>query len=238
MAAGNETGLPPIPDDIARIAGPLLLGHLLNWCLFGALSVQLYMYYIAFPRDRTFSKCFVIGIYLWEAAQTFMLTESAFDAFARGFGDMSRLDKIGNLWFSVPIMSGVVAFAGQSFYAYRISILSQSKFVAGIILLLAFTQLAGAIACGVESNKAVLHSHFLGQKAYITTGIWNGGSAVCDAIIAICMTVYLTRRDTGEKQTQMLLRRIIRLTIETGTITGNPLSHRPHHGGRLMFSSV
>ncbi|KAF9564066.1 hypothetical protein CPC08DRAFT_748638 [Agrocybe pediades] len=211
--------IPQIPPNIDAIAGPLLIGHLLNWCLFGALTVQVCMYYLSFPHDRPFSKYFVMTVYLWEAAQTFMLTDSAFDAFARGYGNLNHLDKIGTIWFTVPIMSGVVAFAGQSFYAYRIHILSQSKIIAALILLLATVQLAGSIACGTQSKKAKRHSQFLGRDAYITTGIWTGGSAVCDLIIAICMTFSLSRRSTGMRRTSVLLKRIILLTIETGTVT-------------------
>ena len=73
--------------------------------------------------------------------------------------------------------------------------------------------------------------------------IWNVGSVLCDTIIAVCMTYYvgleflpfvfeeqsdlipclrwqLSRFDTIVKETQVLLKKIIRLTIETGSLTG------------------
>ncbi|KAF4613083.1 hypothetical protein D9613_011093 [Agrocybe pediades] len=217
--AASPPALPSIPADIGRAAGPLLLGYFFNWSLFGVLSMQVYMYFLAFPNDPDLNRLLVLGTYLFEATQTFLLTQTAFHSFADGFGNLTFLDQIGTIWFSVPIMSGIVAFVAQVFYAYRISILAQSKVMASFIMFLAFVQLGGAIATGVESKKAVLNSQFLGPKSYITTGIWNGGSAVCDAIIAICMTIYLKRRDTGMKQTQILLKKIIRLTIETGSLT-------------------
>lgn len=204
---------------MGRIAGPLLIGHLLNWSLFGVLSMQVYMYYLAFPNDPTLSKALSFGVYFFEAVQTFLLTQSAFHGFAEGFGNLIFLDEIGTIWFSVPVMSGIVAFVAQVFYAYRISILAQSKIVASFIVFLAVVQLGGAIATGIQSKQAVFNSKFLGTKSFITTGIWNGGSALCDVIIAICMTFYLSRRNTGMMQTQLLLKKIIRLTIETGSLT-------------------
>jgi len=72
------------------------------------------MYYLSFPKDRPFSKYFVMGVYIWEAIQTFMLTDSAFEAFARGYGNLNLLDKIGTIWFTVPIMSGVGEFSLSS----------------------------------------------------------------------------------------------------------------------------
>ena len=40
-----------------------------------------------------------------------------------------------------------------------------------VLLQLAFVQLGGAIATGVESKEAVFNSKFLGRKSYITTGV-------------------------------------------------------------------
>jgi len=65
------------------------------------------MYYLAFPNDPTLSKALSFGVYFFEAAQTFLLTQSAFHGFAEGFGNLLFLDEIGTIWFSVPIMSGI-----------------------------------------------------------------------------------------------------------------------------------
>ena len=73
--------------------------------------------------------------------------------------------------------------------------------------------------------------------------IWNVGSVICDIIIAVWMTYYvrfaknpslseekiillpcslwqLSRYDASIKQTKIILKKIIRLTIETGSLTG------------------
>ncbi|KDR82274.1 hypothetical protein GALMADRAFT_240773 [Galerina marginata CBS 339.88] len=192
---------------------------MLHWGFFGVLSLQIFLYYLAFPNDPRSVKLLVVGVYLIEATQVGLLTQSAFHEFAEGFGNITLLDEIGTIWFSVPIMGGIVGFIVQSFYAYRIRILSQSKIVTGCVLFLAFFQLGGAIATGVESKKAVFNSRFLGKSSFITLGIWNGGSALCDAIIAICMTIYLSSRKDQIKETTILVNRVIRLTIETGTFT-------------------
>jgi len=36
---------------------------------------------------------------------------------------------------------------------------------------LAFIQLGGALACGVQAQKAGLHSRFLGRDSYVTAGV-------------------------------------------------------------------
>ncbi|KDR71248.1 hypothetical protein GALMADRAFT_143953 [Galerina marginata CBS 339.88] len=210
---------PVTPADLGKIAGPLLIAYLLNWGLFGVLSMQVYLYHLAFPGDRAGFKVLVYGTYLWEAVQTFLLTTSAFMTFATGFTNPMALDTIGTIWFSVPIMVGFVAFVSQVFYAYRIIILSQNRYIVGIILLLSCLSFSASIALGVETKNAVLFSHYLKKKNLITSGIWEGGSAGCDVMIAASMTYLLKRHDTRVKPTQVLLKRIIRLTIETGSLT-------------------
>ncbi|KDR71930.1 hypothetical protein GALMADRAFT_253725 [Galerina marginata CBS 339.88] len=207
------------PADLGRIAGPLLVGYILNWGLFGVLSMQVYLYYLAFPQDRVTHKLLVYGSFMLEATQTFLFTTSAFRTFATGFGNPAVLDEVDIIWFSVPIMSGIVGFITQAFYAYRVSVLAQSKYVAGLIMVLAFLQVAGSILIAVEAKKAAHWSLFLKRDSFISAGIWEGGSAACDVLIAASMTYYLKRRDTGVKQTQVLLSRLIRLTVETGTLT-------------------
>ncbi|KAF9563233.1 hypothetical protein CPC08DRAFT_336070 [Agrocybe pediades] len=210
---------PTIPPNIAAIAGPLILAYLLHWGLFGALCVQIYIYYLAFPRDVPGTKILVYGVYLAELAQTFMFTYQAFESFAAGFGEFSAVTKTRIIWFSVPILSSTVSFVVQLFYAYRIKILSRSNFVAGIILMLAIVQWAGGIATGVLGQEQVDLSNFLSKKTYITLGLWNGGAAVCDVLIAAFMTYFLSRRKSEWKPTQRIVHRLIRLIVETGTIT-------------------
>ncbi|KAF8956172.1 hypothetical protein BDZ97DRAFT_1764014 [Flammula alnicola] len=179
-----------LPDDVVSKTGPRILGYLFHWGLFGVLSMQVYMYYLAFPRDPTRNKVFVYMVYALEVLQTVIITQSAFHVFGAGYGRFSDYDHVELAWFSVPVISGLVAFIAEIFYAYRISILSESYRVAGLIVTLATVQLIGAIATAVVLKDAVLFSRLLGPHFFITAAIWNGGSAVCDVIIAVCMTYY------------------------------------------------
>lgn len=67
------------------------------------------VYYLAFPRDPVRHKALIYGLFLLEAAQTFLLTSSAFRSFATGFGNPNMLDEIDIMWFTVPILGGLGA---------------------------------------------------------------------------------------------------------------------------------
>ncbi|KDR81086.1 hypothetical protein GALMADRAFT_136142 [Galerina marginata CBS 339.88] len=206
------------PAELGKIAGPLLAAYLLNWALFGVLSMQVYMYYLAFPNDRVGSKTLVYAAYLLISAQTLLYTRSAFRMFVLGFGNPAVLDEVDILWLS-PVLSGLVAFLWQAFYAYRIALFSRKLHFPVFIMLIACLSLAGSIAVAVDMKRSGLFSHFLEKFSYIVSGVWGGEGAVGDVLIAVSMTYYLKRHDTGIRQTHVLLTKIIRLTIETGTVT-------------------
>ncbi|KAJ7467547.1 hypothetical protein FB451DRAFT_1040083, partial [Mycena latifolia] len=189
-----------------------LLSYLLQWGLFGALSVQLYLYYQAFPKDRLPTKCLVYSVYTIELVATIMITHDAFETFGYGFGNVSTPSKITLGWLDIPIMGGLVAFMGQSFYAYRLYVLSESRLVPMLIVVVS------------------LHSHHFGGGwgTYVAlvydlhsfmSQVWNGASALSDTIIAVWMTYYLSRQVTVFRQTRALVSKLIRLILETGSLT-------------------
>ncbi|PBK85482.1 hypothetical protein ARMGADRAFT_1128884 [Armillaria gallica] len=196
-----------------------IVASLLHWGLFGTLSVQLYLYYLAFPKDRKFTKYLVYGIYIVEIVQTMFVTHDAFAVFGYGFGDLIAVTDMHFNWFAVPIMSGIVACVGQVFYGYRIFILSKSQIIPIFVTCVSLTSTVAAIVTGVYLFEAGNIIELNKRKIDIAAGIWCGASALCDIVIAICMTYYLMRCSTSFRHTQILLTKLIRLTIETGSVT-------------------
>ncbi|PBK86548.1 hypothetical protein ARMGADRAFT_1086393 [Armillaria gallica] len=204
---------------IETLSGPLIVAYLLHWGLFGALSVQLYLYYLAFPMDRKFTKCLVYGIYLVEFVQTMVFTRDAFAKFGYGFGDPKALTGMYSNWFTVPIMSSVSACVGQGFYTYRIFILSKSRIVPISVICVSLTSFVAGIITGVFCFPAEDVTELDSPRMTIAIGIQCGAAALCDIIIAVCMTFYLMRGNSCFRQTRILVTKLIRLTIETGSVT-------------------
>ncbi|KAF9255455.1 hypothetical protein L218DRAFT_1081842 [Marasmius fiardii PR-910] len=208
-----------IPPDFPKSAGPFLLGYLFNYGLYGVLTVQMYIYYNAFPNDRTVIQVLVYGLYIVETGQTILITWDAFQDFVYGFGDPGTLREIRLLWLDTCLIDGLVAFVVQTFYAYRIYLLSKSKSLMGVILFLAFLPLGGAIA---TATVAKIEGQFPDQHTLqnlVVAGVWLGGSAACDIVIATSMAYVLSRYDVEFKDTKDLVKRVIRLTVETGALT-------------------
>ncbi|KAF9460669.1 hypothetical protein BDZ94DRAFT_1311320 [Collybia nuda] len=208
------------PTQVANVAGPLLVGYVLNWGLYGALSVQIYIYYLAFPKDRLAHKILVYGVFILETLQAVLIAHDVFASFVDGFSDFKVLTDMHLSWFAIPVLSGIVAFCAQLFYAFRITILSKSKVIGSIISLLAFIQLAGALISGIEGSGAGGLLNLTSRLDHIGHGLFDITSGVCDIVIAICMTLYLSRMDSGSvKSTHAAVSKIIRLVIGTGSLT-------------------
>ncbi|KAK0236501.1 hypothetical protein EDD85DRAFT_1024777 [Armillaria nabsnona] len=202
--------------------GIQIVGCLLNWGLFGTLSVQL-----SFPNDSRLLKYLVYGIYVIESVQTIFVAHDTFAMFGLNYN-----------WITVPITSAVAAGVAQVFYAYRIFVVSISRIISIFIICISMTSSVAAMIAGISAFQAGVITKFNTRKISITIGIWCGASALCDIIIAICMThyassfslpdifidvdiiPYLTMRSTTNfRRTRILVTKIIRLTIETGSVT-------------------
>ncbi|SJL07006.1 uncharacterized protein ARMOST_10349 [Armillaria ostoyae] len=182
----------PVPAGytLAELSGPMIVGCLLNWGLFGTLSVQLYLYYLAFPNDRRFTKNLVYGIYVIEFVQTMLVARDMFVTFGYGFGDMDALTRVDLYSLTVPIMGAVAACIGQGFYAYRIFILSKSRIIPIFIICISLTNSVASMLTAIYGFQAGTLAKLNTRKMHIAVGISCGAAALCDILIAICMTYY------------------------------------------------
>ncbi|PBK82218.1 hypothetical protein ARMGADRAFT_1001878 [Armillaria gallica] len=144
--------------------------------------MQLYLYYLAFLKDRGSIKCLIYGVYIVEFVQTMLLTNDAFARFGYGFGHIEALADMHFYWLVIPVMGTIAASVGQGFCAYRIYILSRSRIVLAFVICVSLTSSVAAIITGVYSFQAGNTTKFNNRKMSIAIGIWCGGSALCDIV--------------------------------------------------------
>ncbi|KAF5364140.1 hypothetical protein D9756_000142 [Leucocoprinus leucothites] len=199
MSSGEfKTGLPPIPNEIGAIAGPPYLGILLNWWLFGILTLQWYLYYVNFPNDRKLFKVTVHFICFLEMVQSFLTVADGFHC------------------FDTPIMSVTIAFIVQCMYAWRVYILSNLKVVSGIIVFCTLAQTAGGLGIGILTHQIGTITKWQ-PRFTVFSIIWVTFSAIADILIAGSMT-WLLLKSKGWKngiERNNVMTKIVRLTIET-----------------------
>jgi hypothetical protein len=73
------------------------------------------IYYLSFPKDRTFpSKFLVYSLFLFEFAQSIVVTRDGFKYFGPGWGNMEVLNLVGWLWLAGGVMTGIGKSATNS----------------------------------------------------------------------------------------------------------------------------
>ncbi|KAK0234868.1 hypothetical protein EDD85DRAFT_95990 [Armillaria nabsnona] len=209
------------PSDLYKTTGPLLIRCFLGLVLYGILCNQVYIYYLSFPKDDLASKTVVYVLWLTETVETVSNMIGTFDTFCYNFGNISTLSDVHLSWFTTPILCGFVGCIAQIFYAWRMYKFSKkARYLCIILSMIAFTQFSAAICCGIQTRNNGHYSNLeKNSKVRVTAMIWLGGSFTCDTAIALCMVYFLRRSQTGLNSTRILLSRLIRLSIETGTAT-------------------
>ncbi|KAF8588248.1 hypothetical protein K439DRAFT_671764 [Ramaria rubella] len=205
-----------IPPNVNLLAGPHVIGHLFNYALFGVLSVQVYIYTLAFPNDPKRLKFIVYGLYTVEVAQVILTARDAVAVLGAGWGNPKALNAAQLLWLDIPIMSGTVSACVQCFFAWRITLLSKSKALGAFICMISVLPAIGAIITGAFTTN---NDQELQDKTFKPCTAWLVGSATSDIIIASCMIYFLQSSHTGNAQTDQLLARLVRLTMQTGMLT-------------------
>ncbi|ESK87196.1 hypothetical protein Moror_5867 [Moniliophthora roreri MCA 2997] len=212
-------------SESTHLAAPLLLGYLLNWGLYGVLTVQVCLYWAAFPNDSLYAQTLVYGVYLLETAQTISVTRNAFQSLVFGFEDFVSLTKLYNLWLDTYAFDGLVALIFQVYFANRLHVLlSGARILPGIIVLLALTQFAGGIGSAITIGSDGVFPAYTGRVSStaaetIPGYLWTGCGMLADVLIAVTMVYALSRYDTTFRKAQGLVKRLSQLMIEIGGLT-------------------
>lgn len=210
--------------NIDTLTGSLIMGLAVNWGLLGMLCLQVYTYYLAFPKDRFPAKLQVYSVFFFECLQSAIVAHDVVVALTPSLGrsshHLSTLNSLHTHWFSIPAAGGITGGAGQLFFAYRIWMISGQRGAPFAISFLSIASIGAAFVSASEFFHAQKFSVVLsGDYSFAAVTTWNGISAICDLWIALSMPYFLMRNGTGLKSTHVRIVRLVLLLIETGGLT-------------------
>ncbi|PFH47010.1 hypothetical protein AMATHDRAFT_50616 [Amanita thiersii Skay4041] len=229
-------------DDFSKAS--FLTGIILSWNLYGILTVQTYLYYLAFPKDRKWTKCVVYAIYVLETVHTVIVT-IGYNTFvdiplAHPPVPIGQIVSNSLMFIFIPVTGGLaisesidgnpVSLITTSVYAYRIRVVTQSRIVAWVLLVLSCVQFIAAVifVAGPISGSAIREyiswltgdgSLVLKRRNPIMAYIWLGVSVVCDVTVATIMVYALSKERILSKEMRWRISKLLRLTMETGAVT-------------------
>ncbi|KAK0432027.1 hypothetical protein EV421DRAFT_125377 [Armillaria borealis] len=207
--------------DVTLLSGPLVLGYMWGYGLFGVLTVQMYIYYIFFnSKDNWKIRLYVWFIYVLELAFTILSTIAAWHQYGPGWGDINSLLFFHWSWEVLPSLNGTISAMVQTFYVWRIYNLTKNVWIPLLIELVAVVQCVlvwhFGIAVAVEGHAV---DKLIGLSAEISA--WLAGSAACDVMItsALVFVLYRKRSQSNFSGTTSVVTKLIRFTVETGLLT-------------------
>ncbi|KAF8346707.1 hypothetical protein F5887DRAFT_92369 [Amanita rubescens] len=179
-----------------------VIGNVISFCLFGALTVQLYMYYIIFINDSKKLKATIYAIYFIEMVYTAMLAYDLVDLV---------LNPNYNACFAtliVPICGGLQALLTQAVYAHRIRIIGQIKFIPlCLVVLIAVELIVSAVFMSI------------GISFYLVALLWAVCCLCADLTIAIFMVWTLTKDKIYSRELRRRITRLLYLFVGCGFLT-------------------
>ncbi|KAI0072710.1 hypothetical protein K474DRAFT_1667480 [Panus rudis PR-1116 ss-1] len=204
----------------SQAIGGLAIELLVTFVLYGVTIAQAYIYALDCVNDPMYLKAVVVILALLETMHVITVMEILYHYTIASFGDFTQIFTI--TWtVGISLLTEIlVVFIVQGFYIRRLWILSgHAKYLTTI----AGTLLLVRIAFVLVMAARILHEGSLDAEfpTTIVMGFILGSSILGDAVIALGIVYYLfkSKSDTGIKQTDHILRRLLAYTISSGAIT-------------------
>ncbi|KAF5363610.1 hypothetical protein D9756_000920 [Leucocoprinus leucothites] len=208
---------------------PALFGYCIDIFLYGILTVQTYLYYLAFPHDKRLTKAVVYFVYIAGMLQSAVALYDFYTLFCTADGNQwlegKDVHRFGLMWLVLPVCGSLITAVVQLLYAHRIYTISASRLCAAIVAVLASLQfIIGIISAGLvyapRKLEAVAPFPTFDEPGYILLLVGVVFEAICDTFIAIFMTSFILGQFRGaSKSTQVLVTKSKRLVFETGIMT-------------------
>ncbi|KAJ7797013.1 hypothetical protein B0H14DRAFT_3549330 [Mycena olivaceomarginata] len=115
------------PSKLDDTLGVLLVGTLVSYVLFGALTLQVHVYCGRFPQDSIKMKAMVGAVWCGEVEHAISLGMAVYTNLITYFGHPERHPP--NSLLATILLGGLVSFSVQIFFAFRIYALSRSFWI-------------------------------------------------------------------------------------------------------------
>ena len=116
-------------------------------------------------------------------------------------------------------MDGITALIVQSFFCWRIYVVSGHVSWSAFLFLLTVVQAVAGVVTGVRCAMINDLSRIV-KENFVASAIWLSACSLTDTLIAISTTYLLLRRSEFRlREVDFVIRRIVRLTVETNALT-------------------
>ncbi|KZT73444.1 hypothetical protein DAEQUDRAFT_762344 [Daedalea quercina L-15889] len=199
--------------------GPLLLGGLVSLFLSGVVSMQTVLYTSVYHTDTMWLRIFVYGIWLLDLLHSTFVCISNWDYLIANWAEENIQDWIPWSIGGTVMLTALMTFIVQCFFAWRVHTVSQSRWWITIIL--------AAVAAGRLIAALVSTAYMIRVQSYVafrrdvgwvfTLGLTL--SALLDILVASSLCYYLRKRRSAFASMDAIINTLTFYTIQNGSLT-------------------
>ncbi|CBQ67662.1 conserved hypothetical protein [Sporisorium reilianum SRZ2] len=197
--------------------GCMYIGVMLNVWLYGFSIVQAYIYYVNFKTDKPLMRYFVLFLVVIDTLNAIFDQVFMYQYLVSNFGNLGYASKSNAAFAADPVLTGIIAFSTQLFFAWRVYKLMHSKIMPALIATGATVSLLSAIGTAIGVEIVLYFQQF--QKFQAVVILWLGGAALTDVLITGSLVFTLNKSRTGFAATDDVITKLIRTTLQTGALT-------------------
>ncbi|KAJ7025351.1 hypothetical protein C8F04DRAFT_1128656 [Mycena alexandri] len=208
--------MPLGPAEVAH--GPMFLGFMFNAILYGVMILQVHLYFSNPTKDPLWMRIFVLCIFCLDTMNTVFDFVYLYQSLIIHFNDPPYLQNATWVFATDPALTALIAALVQFFFAWRVKVLTNNDpYLYLVVVACATAGLLGGIATTAYAFIVPAFVKFQIFKPFVV--VWLACECVGDIAVTLILCLHLRRRKTGFSQTDLLVDRIIRLTVHTGLIT-------------------
>ncbi|KAJ7453480.1 hypothetical protein FB451DRAFT_669259 [Mycena latifolia] len=205
--------------DAASTIGALQIGALFAVCLFGAVTVQVALYYTRFPTDPYVLKGLVALVWCLDFSHTVSICHAIYIITVVQYGHPELLAVAPNSLNFAVLLSGFIGPLEQGWFAYRLYKFSGSRYLPLVCVLLSAGRACGSIALATVAFRRMPILTFVEDWGWLIVALLIVG-VVTDVILVLSLCYHLSAwRGDGFIRMNRLVNRLMRWSIETGLLT-------------------
>ncbi|CAE6473087.1 unnamed protein product [Rhizoctonia solani] len=214
MSAANP------PQEVINSAfGPFVTGVMMQQLFLGVFCVQVYDYWRMFPTDTPFNRSVVATLTVTTVLQGVMDYINLYRNSVTYYGNFAKFDEQDwSLFWEIGV-TAIVGSIAQVFFLERCYSATKNKIVLVVIGATIATSLGFGIASSVEFQRIVNLSAVPSIPVPIVG--WLTLTAVLDVLISAVLIYTLLRVRTPFRKTEAVITKIIRVTMETSSLTAS-----------------
>ncbi|KAK0440504.1 hypothetical protein EV421DRAFT_1815396 [Armillaria borealis] len=211
----TATEIPPLDNTM----GALLVGVLFSTALWGTTCVQTFSYIDRYWRLDTLGfRMLVLATFAMDTLHEILICHTIYIYLVSNFANPTQLGIIEWSILVEVIASACVAFMVQSFFTYRVWILSHKNIY--LVIFLGSLVAAELIVCIAYFSKAwALESYSESFKVRTLSQSMNAIAAAGDISICGSLIFLLHRSKSGMKRSDAMMNKMILFTLNTGLLT-------------------